>query len=277
MGSQFFGLVILILAVAAGVYVSTNYTDLINLRIQVPVTVRPVSIPPTGLKSQPAAAPISNGILSPVPADKIARITSIRQPNSFNNYLEVIISSSLNRNETANITGWTVKSNKGSFAVPRAQETYSFSGPETDITLRYDDSAHLYSGRGPIGNFRVNKCLGYVEDVTPLTPALSRSCPAISRSEISGFSGSCQNYLTSLRACQNPAANPPVPLDDFACHDFLRKLSYVGCVEKYGDDSDFLQNEWRAWLEEQIKIFDPTHDKIQLLDKNGKLIDEYLY
>lgn len=277
MGSQFFGLVLLILAVAAGVYVSTNYTDLINLRIQVPVTVRPASIPSTGLGGEPKAAPAPAEILSPVTASKIARITSIRQPNTFNNYLEAVISSSLNQNETANLTGWTVKGNKGSFTIPRAQETYSFGGPETDITLRYSDRVHLYSGRGPIGNFRVNKCLGYVEDVSPLTPTLPGSCPAISRSEISGFSGACQNYLNSLRACQNPAANPPVPLDDFACHDFLRKLNYVGCVEKYGNDSDFLQNEWRIWLEEQIKIFDPTHDKVQLLDKSGRVIDEYTY
>lgn len=278
MGSQFFGLILLILAVAAGVYVSTNYTDLVNLKIDVPITVRPITVPSTGLGSPPPTtpAPIDTGSAA-LELKKMVRITSIRQATSFTPYLEVVLFSSLNRNETLNLTGWTVKGNKGSFTIPRAQETYSFGGAEGDIILRYGDSVHLYSGRGPIGNFRGNKCLGYVEDVSPFTPALPKSCPAISRSEISGFNGDCQNYLTSLRACQNPVANPPVPLDDFACHDFLRKLNYVGCVEKYDQDSDFLQNEWRVWLGDQVKIFDLLHDKVQLLNQKWEVIDEYVY
>lgn len=278
MRPQFFGLILLVLAVAAGVYVSTNYTDLVNLKIQVPLTVRPVAVPTTGVDRTTSPLPVAIDIGSSVlETKKLVRITSIRQPTSFNPYLEMVLSSSLNRGETVNITGWSVRSNKGSFIIPQAQEVYSFGGQEGNIILRYGDRVNLYSGRGLKGNFRVNKCLGYIEDISTFMPALPRACPAISRSEISGFSGACQNYLTSLRACQNPAANPPVSIDDFACHDFLRKLNYVGCVEKYGNNSDFLQNEWRVWLENQINIFDPTHDKVQLLDKGGKVIDEYVY
>ena len=260
MQSQFFGLMLLILAVAAGVYVSTNYTDLINLRIQVPVTVRPISIPSTGLGNQPAAVPAPNEVLSPVIAGKIARIISIRQPNSFSNYLEAVISSSLNRGETVNVTGWRVQSNKASFTIPRAQEVYSFGGEERDIILRYGNRLHLYSGRGLKGNFRLNKCLGYLEDAIPFTPPLPKNCPVISRSEINGFSGACQNYVLSLRSCQNPVANPPVPLDDSNCHDFLRKLNYNSCVAEHRNDEDFLDNEWRVWVDDKMNIFVGTEE-----------------
>ncbi|MBI3046348.1 MAG: hypothetical protein HYY86_02310 [Candidatus Harrisonbacteria bacterium] len=278
MNSQFFGLMLLILAVAVGVYVSTNYTDLINLKIPVPVTVKPVTIPATGIGGAPSISPAPVDSGSSVLAErKLVRITSIRQPTSFNSYLEVVLSSSLDRNETLNITGWTIKSNKGSFVIPRAQEIYSFGGAQNNINLRYGDRVSLYSGIGPKGNFRLNKCLGYLEDVSPFTPSLPRSCPYISRSEIIGFSGACQNYVLSLRSCQNPVANPPVPVDDSACHNFLSKLNYVGCVEKYQNDSDFLDNEWRVWLGEQINIFDSLHDKVQLLDREGNLVDEYVY
>ena len=62
-------------------------------------------------------------------------------------------------------------------------------------------------------------------------------------------------------------ANPPVPFDDNACHEFLRKLNYVGCVEKYGTDKDFLSRDWMVWMGDQMNIFDFVHDKVQLLDK----------
>ena len=277
MGSQFLGLILLIAAVAAGVYLVNNYADLLNLRIEVPVTVRPVAIPTTGLGSQPAPIPVFNETLPSFTSGKALRITSVRQPNSFNPFLEVVLSSSLNRGETIDITGWTVKSNKGSFRIPQAQEVYSFGGAIGDINLRYGDRLYFYSGFGPKGNFRLNKCLGYVEESSPFTPSLPKNCPVISRSEIAGFSGACQDYVRSLRTCEQPVANPPVPLDDSACHNFLNNLNYVGCVEKHKNDSDFLQNEWRAWLGGQINIFDPLHDKIQLFNGAGKVIDEYIY
>ena len=278
MSSQFFGLMLLILAVAAGIYVSTNYTDLVNLKIPVPVTVRPLSVPAAGIGGASSVSPAPVNIGSSVLAErKLVRITSIRQPTSFNSYLELVFSSGLNQNETLNITGWAVKSNQGSFVIPQAQEIYSFGGAQNNINLRYGDRVNLYSGIGPKGNLRLNKCLGYLEDVSSFAPSLPRNCPYVSRSEITGYSGACQNYILSLRTCQNPAANPPVPLDDDRCHNFLSKLNYVGCVEKYGRDQDFLQNEWRIWLGDQINIFDSLHDKIQLLSQKGEAVDEYVY
>jgi hypothetical protein len=48
-------------------------------------------------------------------------------------------------------------------------------------------------------------------------------------------------------------------------------------VAKYRNDLDFSTNEWRLWAGNQINIFDSTHDKVQLIDKFGKVVDEYTY
>ncbi|MDO8430208.1 MAG: hypothetical protein Q7S73_02475 [bacterium] len=276
MSSQFFGLMLLIVAVAAGVYLSNNYSDLINLKIPVPTLVRPLSAPSSGFGGN--SVNTGNNNSAPVlKTEKALRISSIRQANNFNSYIEVDLFSNLSKGEVVNITGWTIKSNKGSFVISNAQEIYSFGGAIGPVNVRYGDRVQIYSGFGPKGNFRLNKCLGYIEDLAPFTPSLPKNCPYISRTEINNFSGLCQDYILSLRACQNPNANPPIPYNDDACRDFLRNLNYSSCMEKHRNDEDFLINEWRLWAGNQINIFDSTHDKVQLIDKSGKVVDEYTY
>lgn len=276
MGSQFLGLLLLILAVAAGLYAATNYSDLLNLRIEVPVTLQPaVSLPSvsgTGASSGEGAVSI------PVFGNASAvRISSVRLRNEFTPYSEVVLVANLPRDERVNITGWTVKSNRGFFKISRAQETYSSGGTEGDILLRSGDRVNLYSSISPKGNFRLNKCMGYLADAIAFSPALPKSCPTITRSEVNSMSGRCQEYALSLRACEVPAANPPVPIDDSACHNFLNNLNYAGCVNRHRLDSDFFDSEWRVWIGGELSIFDPLHDKVQLIDNAGKVIDEYVY
>lgn len=275
--SQYIGLILLIMAVAAGIYLASNTDDLLRLKLEVPEIVRPklVSLPSTGIGEGTPAA--ESNQLPLLENKKLVRINSLRRPTNFNNYLELVLASNLSNNETLDITGWTIKSNSSSFNIPKAQAVYSFGGGEGDVVLNRGDLVYLYSGRGAKGNFRLNKCLGYIEDIASFTPSLPRSCPYIKRSDITYLSGKCQDYLLSLRACENPVANPPVEITDSACHDFLRKLNYVGCVEKYQNNPDFLENEWRLWLGDQISIFDPLHDRVQLLDRFGKMVDEYVY
>lgn len=275
---QFFGTLLLIAAISVLFYVS-NHPELIKFDISVP-KMSPIAISPTP-PSTPAYTTGVTGQQQPttpvLSTSKPLRISSVRQPSGYAPYLEVSLYSNLNRGEIINITGWTIKSNYGSFTIPRAQERYSFGGQENDINLRSGDRVYLYSGFGPKGNFRLNKCMGYIEDRAPFTPSISRSCPYISRSEINNLSGLCQDYILSLRSCENPSSNPPIKVDDIACHNFLSKLNYVGCVEKYGQEQDFSSEEWRLWIGEQINIFDPRHDRVQLLDVKGQVVDEYSY
>lgn len=276
MGSQFIGLMLLVAVLSIGIYASTHYSDLVNLKINLPLKISPVDLPnvsPIGNVKKSGSPDLS---WFPVTdSGKQVKIYSVRKPTQFEPYWDIVLSSSFGGGEGLDITGWVLKTNTGTFAIPQAQEVYSFGGVFGDIILRSGEQVHLYSGRGLKGNFRINKCLGYVE--TQLAPPIPKECPNANRSDISGLGAACQNYISSLRSCEIPSANPPVPLDDGSCHAFLNKLNYVGCVEKYRNDSDFLSREWRVWMEERGNIFDLAHDKVQLIDLKRKVADEYVY
>lgn len=270
---RYIGLILIVLAVAAVIYVVSHTDDLLQLKLPLPAAMQPVVLPVKEVsKPRPQVPEIVERESQPV-----VRINSIKWPTSSNAFMEIVLRSDLKKDETVDITGWTIKSNYGLFRIPQAQEIYAFNGPKQDIVLHYRDKARLFSGQGPKGNFRLNKCMGYIGDVVSFTPSIPKTCPRILRSEIDDFSGYGQDYLLSLKTCENPLANPPVPHDDFACFDYLKTLNYAGCVEKYKDDDDFLSDEWWVWLDDKINIFDRVHDKVQLLDKEGNVVDEYRY
>lgn len=279
---QYIGIILLILALAAGLYVANNPSVLLKLKWDIPLMLHPISVPvfDSGLSdkggNESGAEPIG-GSTAIIETRKTVTIDSIRQSDNYNNYIEVMLSADLGDNEKVDITGWTIKSNKGYYTIPKAQQIYSFGGNQDEIYLKRGDGIHIYSGLGPKGNFRLNECMGYIENLSPFIPSIESRCPSVNRSEIRDLSGQCQDYILSLNECENPSANPAVPLDDSNCHQFLSKLNYVGCVEKYQSNQDFLLGEWWIWAGNQINIFDPTHDKVQLIDKNGKVVDEYTY
>ncbi len=188
--------------------------------------------------------------------------------------------SSLVQNEHVAVTGWRIQGNRGALFVPKAVQVYDAAGlvPEVDIVMQSGDSLYLYSGgQSAVGkNLRLNKCLGYLPTVTNFKPTVPRSCPPIDRKEITNFSGQCQNYISSLGSCTIPDfSDVRIPLPDYACRTFLEKLNYQGCVERYGRDKDFLQNQIYAWI--GAVPFDQYHDKVRLFDGKGLLVDTYEY
>lgn len=184
-----------------------------------------------------------------------------------------------------NITGWKIKSNRSEFIMPQAVEIYQPSGAQTekDIVLSTNNYVNIYSNTSANGkNFRINKCLGYLENYYNFTPALSQNCPAVYRTryEVTHLSGQCQTYLFSLGGCK------PVDVlfynslrgndEGNACRAFLNTVgTYGNCFEKYGQDKDFLANEWKIWV--NINILDSQHDRVNLLDNNGLLVSDYVY
>ncbi len=101
------------------------------------------------------------------------------------------------------------------------------------------------------------------------------NCPSVSRSEISSFTGLCQDYILSLGSCRLPSPNVLLPYFDEACKTFLNNLNYSGCFQKYRSDKDFLGREWRVWS--GTKFLDDRHDQLLLFDNKGLLVDDYSY
>lgn len=196
----------------------------------------------------------------------------------YGSYGQISLTSYTSGGGPIDVTGWLVKANRGSEYVAQAVGVYdplSLSA-EGDIYLGNGDVLYLYSNASAISrNLRLNKCIGYVENINHFTPSLPRSCPWIERSEVGSFTGACQDYALSLGGCALPVANPPVPETDYACRSFLDTINYKGCFDRHRSDSDFLSHEWWAWTNSQI--LDARHDTVLLFDKNSLLVDEYSY
>lgn len=176
------------------------------------------------------------------------------------------------------ITGWKLQANQGSYVIQRAAKTYKTAGSVLgDVSLANGQAANVYSGASAVrANFMGNSCMGYLSSQYAFVPKLTGSCSRPAKSEIATFSGACQEYILRLKACE--AGNPDdsrIPAGDSACRAFVATLTYDGCVKRRQDAEGFYTNVWNIWSGK--KFLDPLHDRVLLLDANGKLVDYYLY
>jgi len=216
------------------------------------------------------------------------KINISAQSNSFCNYCpaEFRVYSSLSSDEKVDVTGWRIMTNSGEITIPQAINVYEPSGssPQGDIVLSASNYVTIYLSISPISkNFRLNKCIGYLQNDYVFNPALPQNCPSPSRSEISYLSGKCQSYILSLRGCKVPEKDEGSfyysiggsSREEVECRAFLDTINQNSCFQKHRFDKDFLSNEWRLWIRQHI--LDSQHDRVLLFDKNGLLVDEYTY
>jgi hypothetical protein len=181
---------------------------------------------------------------------------------------------------TVDITGWEIKTNRGGEFIPQAANLYYPVGqsPESDIILALNEPQYvnMYSNSAP-QNLRINACMGYLNATHQFNPGFSYDCPAVDHSQLSQFTGACQNYIMSLYDCQSPDfTNYYFPRNDYQCEDYLTgKYNYNWCVSTYASSPNFFGNEWRIWM--GATPLDPYHDNVELLDKNGLVVDIYHY
>jgi len=188
-------------------------------------------------------------------------------------YGTISLSYSTNGTTTIDVTGWQIKSNRSGEYIPTAVNLYDPSGltAPTDILMQKGQVLNIYSDTSPF-NLRLNKCIGYMQNSNHFNPALPSNCPYVNQSDISTFTGACQQYIYSLGSCSLPNMNSiSIPQNDYACRAYLENLNYGGCFAKHVNDSDFLSNEWRVWT--GSSVIDRIHDTVLLLDRNGLLVD----
>lgn len=198
-------------------------------------------------------------------------------PGANNEPENITLISNITGSQTIDVTGWVVQANRASQVIPQAVRTLDVLRPSLagDIVIAAGDILNIYGTGSPIGaNFRLNRCSGYLQDRFNFIPELPRDCPAIQRSDIVAFTGSCQDYLLNLPSCREPVASA-VPPNDSLCRYFINNLNYLGCVDRYKNTAAFLKNEWRVWLGNNF--IDNLHDRLLLLDKSGKLVDLYIF
>ena len=184
----------------------------------------------------------------------------------------------LSGTSTISVSGWQIKARHGGEFIPQAINVYDPSGltPQTEIILKNGDTVFLYSSPGPF-NLRINKCIGYIGVNNKTVPQLPQNCPYPDRSAAQNFTGACQNYVYSIGGCTQPnLSDPRIPFNDYSCRNYLaNNFSYRSCFDAHAGDADFLTNQ--VWVWTGSNVIDQYHDQVQLLDKNGLVVDVYSY
>jgi len=176
------------------------------------------------------------------------------------------------------ISGWQLKTNRSDANIPRGVRLYHTTPtPLENIELRRGESATIYTNSSPLSaNFMLNSCTGYLANSYPFNPPLPVSCQRPSKSEIETFTGTCQEYILRLNSCAPGDPNAAATAGDSSCRSYVAStLNYEGCVKRSQSSANFFTKEWRIW--EGKSFLDPLHDRVLLLDQNGKLVDSYTY
>lgn len=300
--NKFFVLLLAVFVIAVGVFVYQQgseevsfFKDLFRLQSatsttatssQGPLFSYGYSFPDSGsstgtlIGTSPATKDIPKGFTSKQlsPYFKQVKISNVVARGNNGLFQSIVLRSSVTESQGVAVDGWTLKSNRGGVVIPKAVRILSTVLPNQpgSLILKNNESVKLYSNSAPLRvSFRLNKCTGYLSTEPLLIPPPPRQCPPAARSDIYTFTGACQDYIMSLRACEIPSRTAPIPQDDFGCRNYLATVTYEGCVNRHRTDSDFLSSEWWAWIGRQF--LDETHDRLLLFDKKGLLVDEFVY
>lgn len=222
-------------------------------------------------------------IISPADREGSIYISSVRRRASQNAPIYINLRTRLNAGEMVDITGWEIVSNSGNMTIPSAVNYYSMIVPNTpgNIVLERNNVLYIYfAERALPENLRLNICTGYLDEIYSPTPPLPKRCPRIDSSLYIHLSGNCQDYIRRVGICETPDPNITNSFkgdEGNECRAFVNDVFSAGyCYRTYGDNPNFLDNEWRAWIDRK-SIFDFDHDWIRLYNKDGVLIDDYTY
>ena len=195
------------------------------------------------------------------------------QAQSYYNPSLIGLSFWLREGDKINVTGWKIKARQGEIIIPQAIEKYQSYLTPRDIIIEKYGSIYLIGSQNPLGrdkNFRLNKCFGYLGEY-------STYCPKPKLEEISHLNPYCQEYILNLSSCEIPDYSNNLKIaTDYQCVSFLTdNFSYSKCFEKHSQDQDFLMDSWYIFT--NTDIVEKLHDTIYLLDKDGLIVDKYLY
>lgn len=165
------------------------------------------------------------------------------------------------------------------------------------ITLKDGEQAVIITGKFPTfgdvknkGNFKVNKCLGYLEDKNDyrFTPPLYYQCP--SPRDLPGFKSLddvCYNFVQSINTCHQPkdvyvrdegyCLDGNCQINSYCRNLVTQNLNLDACFNRYSKDKDFVGKEWRVYLGQTWELWESSRETISLYDKQGLLVSEISY
>lgn len=175
-----------------------------------------------------------------------------------------------------NISGWRIKSVKrGEILIGKGINLLQYDSAISDVRIVSGETIEIIAGTSPVvNNFRINSCFGGLSSVYNL--GYSFSCPAIKPVDFSYFDSSCQDLILRSDSCRAPSDNILNKQSSNCRIWFEKNVNYNTCVANHQNDRDFYKG-WKIYTGNNNQIFDPLHDKIELRDQAGLLIDSYEY
>ncbi len=187
--------------------------------------------------------------------------------------------------------------------IPQASRVFLTKGVnyQSPIIVGKNSRVVLLTGNVPnrlpfaVTNFQVNKCSGYIESMEnyKFFPPINLSCPdPEDEVRIASLEDSCYKFIRSLRMCHTPEFPERTRVGDSweygyvdgvaglsnQCKAILKThFNYESCVALHGTDPDFLQNEWRVFLNRSWELWAKNRETITLYDNLGRVVDELSY
>ncbi len=203
----------------------------------------------------------------------------------------LIQASSQNVGDT-DITGLTIRSgvSLSAYTIGRGWSMFfpSNAGDGDPILLRPGASAYVFSGRSPIGavptkgGFQLNLCSGFLQQGNTASLGLPMECPSPTDYPLpqppNELSDACYNYLASVGRCAVPTNIPPNLVNDGGCQAFaLTHINYSQCVANFKNAPGFFRGQWRIYLGRDTRLWRDKREIVELLDKEGRIIDSRSY
>lgn len=216
--------------------------------------------------------------------DKV-KITRVNKPGTLEEY--VTLTARLNRGESLTLTGWKLRSAvTGSEIVIGTAANIPIEGIQANQAIVLTDKNSkiiVDQNKSPIGmSFRLNKCIGYLDENDRFDPTLPRDCPleedlpALSRT----IDDDCLDFIENLPRCESPKSRELDREEELSgsCQRYIEtNLNYTACMIKHRNDVDFLLPEWRYYAGKVKILWREERDKIELIDNTGRTVDVYSY
>lgn len=175
-----------------------------------------------------------------------------------------------------NITGWKIKSvQRGETVIGKGVALPQFTSFSSDIWIKGGDSVKIISGTSPLfSSFQVNSCFGWLNKIYNIDSSLN-SCPAFKLSDLPGLNSACQDLMLRTN-CAN-ISEDVLNRQSYQCRQWAdQNLGYNACVSKHMNDSDFYKG-WQIYTGNNYLFYDQLHDRVELRDQAGLLVDSEEY
>lgn len=229
----------------------------------------------------------SSSSQSPKRTDIISLETrKAKETNPDEEYIE-IKADKKNKN-AVKITGWKLKGKTGlDIKIGQGTSYYYYdvaSQPQEDIGLKPGEKAIIVTGTSPVGtSFKINKCLGHLEQFHKFVPDFDTDCPALKNEELPNVLNNddqCLDYIDRISSCATVVSISYK--DSFrlssSCQSYiLENANYKSCSEKHKSDADFYLPEWRIYLNRSEELWKKQRETVLLYDDKNNIVDSLSY